>query len=157
MSASSTAKRKNDRRTIFGFIERNKSMKGLEFEGIMKYLMTKTGGNIHENGTIEITSNSIGDGYDLKDIINYQNKNIYGSKNEENASICFDFKNRLIQLSSYSIKSQNSGSGNLRNWVIEVSNDKQSWKEVDSHSNDSSLNGSNIVAIFDIKEKRKTN
>ena len=36
--------------------------KGKEFEGIMNFLTNESGGNIHDNGTIEITSNSISQG-----------------------------------------------------------------------------------------------
>ena len=37
----------------FPFTENN------EFNGIIKYLTGKTGGNIHDNGTINVSSNSI--------------------------------------------------------------------------------------------------
>ena len=30
-----------------------------EFDGIINYLTNKTGGNIHDNGTVEVTNNSI--------------------------------------------------------------------------------------------------
>ena len=42
-------------------IKEFKLEKGHEFEGIMKHLTKETGGNIHDIGTIEISSNSIFD------------------------------------------------------------------------------------------------
>ena len=76
--------------------------------------------------------------------------------NCEGGFICFDFKDKRIQLTCYSIKSSgnSSGSGHLRNWVIEVSKDGNEWKEVDRHTNDSTLNGRNIIGTFKVNEKQ---
>ena len=125
-----------------------------EFHGIMRQLTDETNGNIHDNGTIEITSNSISGSNHPKYLVDYQNDNYYHSKDEENATICFDFKERAIQMTSYSIKSYNGNqsNGHLRNWVVEVSNDKNSWTAVDKHENDSTLRGYNIIANFITKE-----
>ena len=126
---------------------------GREFSGIMKHLSESTGGNIHDNGTIEITSNSIySDCYHPKNLVNYNQSpyTFYESNNEANTYIRFDFKDKKIQVDSYSIQSDNNdpNSGHLRNWVLEVSNDSDHWEVIDSHSNDSSLNGSNIIKTF---------
>ncbi|KAK8867177.1 hypothetical protein M9Y10_010153 [Tritrichomonas musculus] len=131
-----------------------KSEKGHEFEGIMHYLTDLTGGNIHDNQTIEITSNSIhGSNHHPKNLVDYQNNNFYHSKNDPSPFVLFDFKDRRVQISDYSIKTYSSGQndgGHLRNWVLEVSNDGDSWEEIDSHSEDSKLNGSGITANFQV-------
>lgn len=128
---------------------------GQKFEGMMRYLTSKTGGNIHDNGTIEITSNSIYDSsYHPKNLVDYDKSNIYHSNNNENVYIRFDFKTMKIQVDSYSVQSYSSGqnSGNLRNWVVEVSNDSQNWEIIDQHSNDSSLNGASITSTFQTRK-----
>lgn len=51
------------------------------------------------------------------------------------------------------MKTSNNSPGHLRNWVIEVSNDGKTWKIIDRHENDSTLNGSSIITNFDIKSK----
>ena len=137
-----------------GFKEFN-ATEGHEFEGIMRYLTRQTGGNIHDNGTIKITSNSIRSVSHPKNLVDYENSNFYESNNESEIFICFDFKDRRVQLSDYSIMSHSYGPncGNLRNWVIEVSNDRTFWEEVDRHSNDTTLNNSNITAVFHVNEK----
>ena len=55
-----------------------------------------------------------------------------------------------------SLKSVGCGqnSHNLKSWIVEVSNDQQTWEEIDKHDNDSSLNGPNLVATFRTKEKK---
>ena len=150
---------KNDEEMIENLIHNEfKSSPGKEFNGIMHFLTHQTDGNIHENGTIEITSNSIHSSYHPKHLVDYNKKNYYHSKNIENSFVCFDFKEKSIQLNSYSIRSHNSGKncGNLRNWVLEVSNDGNHWIEVDRHLNDDALNGPKISSNFDVKNQKYT-
>lgn len=127
-----------------------------EIEGIMKYLNQNSSGNIHDNGTINITSNSILSGsYNPKNLVDYNNNNNnwYASENKKDAEVVFDFKDMLIQVSSYSIKSIHSGPNmnHLRNWVIEISNDGNEWEEIDKRENESSLNGSNFIKTFAVQ------
>lgn len=128
-----------------------------EFDGILRYLTNKTGGNIHDNKTIDISSNSIySDSHHPKNLVDYSDRTHYCSNDEQDIKICFDMKENIIQLESYTIKSRNDGPnwGHLRNWVIEVSNDKNKWEIIDEHKNDSTLNERDIIATF---ETKKTN
>lgn len=129
---------------------------GKEFEGIMRYLTNKTGCNIHDNGTIEITSNSIyNNSYHPKNLVDYGSESkFYQSDNISDGMINFDFKDRSIQLKSYAIKYHKYGQGciyDIPNWVIEVSNDNSKWIEVNSHRDDSALNSQNCTAVFNVK------
>ena len=120
----------------------------------MRYLTSKTGGNIHDNGTIEITSNSIwnnNNNHHPKKLVEYDKDSYYDSNcNDINTYIRFDFKDKKVQVESYTIQSIGSGPNycHLRNWVVEVPNDCQKWEIIDQHSNDPSLNGSNIISTF---------
>ena len=133
-----------------------KHNKEKEFDGIMKFLTNETGGNIHDNGTIEITSNSIRSNCHPKNLVDFKKSNNYDSLDDGNATIVFDFKEKLIQLQSYSIKTNDNGPNgcHLKNWVIEVSNDGKNWIEIDTHLKDPSLNGPNIISNF-VVEKPK--
>ena len=88
-------------------------------------------------------------------LVDYNNDNYYFSKDVSNSFVCFDFKDKSVKLSSYSIKSHNDGKNyaHLKNWVIEVSDDAKSWKIIDNQKNCSLLNGSNLVANFKIDKK----
>ena len=129
---------------------------GSEFKGIMHYLTNKSGGNIHDKGIVDITSNSVrGDSYHPKNSVDYESDRFYASVNNSTlAYICFDFKDNRIQLSNYSIKSANTGKNreNLRSWVVEASNDGKNYEELDSHSDDQTLNGANNIGIFKISK-----
>ena len=133
-------------------------VKGKELEGILNFLTKQTGGNIHDNGTIEITSNSIHSDDHPKNLVDYQSNNYYyPAGNDRNAFVCFDFKDKLIQLTSYSIKSHDDDRNckHLRNWVIEVSNDGKTWQEIDRHENEDKLNGRKLIVNFEISPPMK--
>lgn len=128
---------------------------GGEFNGIINFLTTKTGGNVHLNDTVEITSNSVFRDFVPSNLVDYKSNFSYSSNNEPNVKVCFDFKNRKIQLDSYSIKSTDNhqNMGHMRNWVVEVSNDLKKWYIVDRRSNASDLNGPLITACFDLNRR----
>lgn len=122
---------------------------GQDFNGLMRYLVDKTGGNIHDNGTVEITANSI-----YGNIIKYyhpkylvENSGQYQA-NGSSIVLLFDFKEKQVQLTSYTIETD--GCRHLRNWIIECSNDSNNWYKIDEHSNDNSLNSNNKIVSFDI-------
>jgi hypothetical protein len=56
-----------------------------------------------------------------------------------------------VTLTHYSVRSRRDGnSANLRSWILEGSNDCESWVEIDHHTNDSSLNSQGAIATFPI-------
>ena len=122
-----------------------------EANGIFKHLTEETGGNIKDNGTIEITSNSIHcDSCDLKNLVEFQKDQKFRFDNKQNSEICFDLKDKQIQITNYSIKSYADGPGgdNLKNWILEVSNDQKEWIKIDEHKDDSQLNNQYVIATF---------
>ena len=96
---------KCNQNTKIDFIEIH-HCKNKEFHGIMNYLYEKTGSNIHENGTINITSNSIcNENYHPKIVLIIKLMLFIALKIEVILMFCFDFKDFLIHLDCYSIKS----------------------------------------------------
>lgn len=66
----------------------------------------------------------------------------------------FDFKEKQILPTNYSIQSAADTQSNqhLRNWVVEVSNDKVNWEIIYQHSDDSTLNSRGKMATFSTKK-----
>lgn len=129
---------------------------GIEFSGIIKYLTDKTGGNINDNGTIEISSNNINRGggfksYHPKNILNSNQSDDYMANDGKTAYIRFDFKDKMVELSNYTVKNTERG-GKIKNWVFEVSDDAVSWTEIDKR-NDFNFN-SKRSWTFDVKNKK---
>lgn len=132
-----------------------KYQQGKEFDGILRSLSNETGGNIHNNGTIQITTNSQYSNYVPQNIVNFDTNSLYHSENIKDTYLLFDFKNKIIQLSNYSIMSHSSANSCLRNWVVEASNDGKIWEEIDKHNEDSSLNGEKNENTFNISQKNR--
>lgn len=108
-----------------------------EFNGIIKYLTEKTGGNIHDNGTIEVKSNN----YSClpKNLLDFNKSTYYLANSQSDIWINFDFKEKKVKLTNYSIQCYKTGTHQLRSWVIEVSNDNKNWKTIDEHKDDQTL------------------
>ncbi|KAK8898305.1 hypothetical protein M9Y10_000588 [Tritrichomonas musculus] len=127
-----------------------------KFHGILRHLGDEAGGNVHDKRVVEISSSTRvqGDSYNPKNVADYGSNSYFAPCNVKNVDICFDFKEKQIQPTNYSIQSININCCNayLRNWVVEVSNDKVNWDIVDEHSNDSSLKGIDKMATFNIKQ-----
>lgn len=129
---------------------------GENFNGIIKYLTNKTGGNVHDNKTIEVTSNSLYDNYKLpKYVVDYESNTGFFSKDEDGTFLCFDFKDKIIQITNYSIESygQEKNMCHPKNWVAEVSEDGSNWIEIDRHIDDPSLNEHSITVTFKVQKE----
>ncbi|KAK8842759.1 hypothetical protein M9Y10_025623 [Tritrichomonas musculus] len=124
-----------------------------DFKGIIKYLTDKTLGNIHDNGTIEVTSNSYVNEREPKYLLDYNYNHSYKPK-QTDAWVCFNFKNKKVKLTNYSIRSNINGQNghHLKSWVIETSNDGKVWNQIDQRVNCPTLNGSLAVGTFDVKD-----
>jgi hypothetical protein len=119
---------------------------GHSFEGIIHAMTKECGGNVHRKGVVTITSS--GDGWNKPfQVADHGWDNYWNSQNGPNSWICFDFKERSVALSHYTLKSH-SGTGHFfLAWVIEGSNDSSNWTTLDTR-NTHSLNGPNIVETY---------
>ena len=117
-------------------------------DGIIAHLTREFGGNVHDKGIVNVTASSVLGSYEPKDAVDLEGDKEFASEDKENSWICYDFKDRRVTPTSYSIRSQSGGSGSchLKSWVIEASNDGQSWTEIDRRDGNSDLNASAGVA-----------
>lgn len=124
-----------------------------DFNGIIKYLTDKTGGNLHDNKTIEVTSNSFCSSDHPKNLLDFNWDNYYQAKSQDDSWVCFDFKNKKVKITNYSIKShkRDKDRHHLRSWILEISNDGDSWTTIDEHNDCQTLNGNFITGTFGVK------
>ena len=122
------------------------------YEHIIQHLSKYYHGNVHVKNAVQIISSSkYDDGEKVKNIVEQNNKD-FATKNEIGSWIQLDFKKRNVLLDSYTLVTFNGNENDehLKNWILEVSNDGENYKEIDRQENCDFLNGSLNRATFQV-------
>ncbi|KAK8866351.1 hypothetical protein M9Y10_009313 [Tritrichomonas musculus] len=104
--------------------------------------------------TVEVTSSSIrGNDKNVSPFhaIDFNIETRFITEDQQNSFICFDFKERKIKLSNYSVRSSigtKPKSENVQCWKIEGSNDNIKWDTLDSQTIEKSLDGKGFYNTF---------
>lgn len=131
--------------------------------GIIRYLTNEAGGNVHDKGVVVVSGSSECGGNDRhsKFAVDLDNKQTrFASKNEENSWLQYNFKDRKIHPTHYSIRSKPCGKNdwNPCHWVIEGSNTgNNDWKVLDTRSDIKVLDDTSVTHTFDIQEHLEPN
>ena len=128
------------------------------FKGIINKLTEESGGNVNDKGEVKVTSSPT-NGNDVisKYAVDFDNNQHYfQSKNEPNSWIKYDFQERTVRPTHYSIRTRpdgGKGDNHPKNWIIEGSNTDQEddWIILDSRNDISILDDSNTIHTFDIQ------
>ena len=131
-------------------------------EGIFAHFTRECGGNIHDQGIVNITASDCPEDRccpknTVNGLGNANNQNNFGreffcSENYPDSWICYDFKERRVLPTSYTVMSfwERPHAEHPQSWVIEVSNDATSWTEIDRRDNNDELNDYDAIANFEI-------
>lgn len=135
-----------------------------QFKGIIFHLGNGNPKSVIENGAVDITSSPIlsnNSGHAASHVVDFDNDSkSFLSDFKENSWLTYDFKNRKVRPSSYSIKSHHwGGKGNYhpKSWCIEGSNDNEHWKTLDSCTDEKCLDGKNLSKNFPVKNNLDVN
>jgi hypothetical protein len=105
-------------------------------DGIISYLTKKHRGNVHQRGIVTITAKpfesddwgrSSEGAWKLADLTSSL---FYSSKDEVGQWTCWDFHERRVRLSHYTIKGWH-----IKSWIVEGSRDGVNWTEIDRQTN----------------------
>ena len=135
------------------------------FKGIIRHLANECGGNVSDKNEVIVTSSSSNNCFPdrlPKNAVDFDDvQSIAQTNNEENAWIKYDFKDRKVHPTHYSMRSHEAGKGgnHPQHWVIEGSNTDRDddWKMLDSRRNVTVLDESYRVHTFEIQEKLDSN
>jgi hypothetical protein len=146
-------------------------------DGIIAYLTRECRGNVHKRHIVKVTSGSFAKetrganrhsgAYD--NAPNFAAKNAadletnsyfvsaYRDKEEyilhtRNNWICYDFEERRIVPSYYTIRTWHGdpGASHMKSWLIETSTDGENWQEVAREEDNKQLNGRSFSATFPV-------
>ena len=119
--------------------------------GIITALTAIANGNVHENGIVKITASST-DHSNPQQVVDRGWNDFWFSQNKQGQWIMFDFIQRQIAISDYTIKTIkfSEDSCHLKTWCIEGSLDCSNWTLIDEQDTDA-LNGPNKIVSFKCK------
>ena len=96
------------------------------FDGIISYLSEECGGNVHVKGVVDITPSS-NNTSQCHHVTAYRCNRDWCTQDEPNSWICFDFKEKTVRLTKYSLRS--GVWFHPLHWVVEGSSDGESWND----------------------------
>jgi hypothetical protein len=104
---------------------------GKPLDGIISYLTTKHGGNVHDMRIVTVTSKSVaqyGTGAP-QNVVDLASRSVFESEDHGNSDqwISWDFRNMRVRLTHYTIKTLKG----LRSWSVQGSLDGDRWTEID--------------------------
>ncbi|KAK8871534.1 hypothetical protein M9Y10_007265 [Tritrichomonas musculus] len=129
------------------------------FNGIFNFLKRKSSDKIEAE--VDITASSCysdnADWCQPKNVVLFDDLyKCYESKNLPNSWISFDFKEKRVIPTNYTIRSRDIDSNFIhpKSWVIEGSIDNESWTILDRQNNCSRLNGKSLIYTFSLSNQQ---
>jgi hypothetical protein len=146
-------------------------------DGIIAHLTRECGGNVHDHHVVDITSGSFEKETEGANPHSgaYNNDPSLATKNAadletysrflsayrhysediphtRNNWICYDFKERRIMPTHYTIRTNDDSPGwaHLKSWLVETSMDGENWREVAREEDNKQLNGKRFTATFPV-------
>jgi hypothetical protein len=91
--------------------------------------------------------------FDAADLTN--TSNYFQSKNESNQWLCYDFKNRKVRRTHYSIH-PHSNNLYLRSWIVEGLLDGSNWSVLDRCVNNDEMTSAHPIGIFTVSQSNES-
>jgi hypothetical protein len=116
------------------------------WSGLIAHLTDLCGGNVHEYGVVTISCSSTRRNQ-CHHVVNYSWTDYWYALGSPNSWIQFDFKDRVVSMTHYSLKSDGYGGYHLVEWVVQGSMDGDSWTDLDRRKTQD-LNNNFVTKIY---------
>jgi hypothetical protein len=151
-------------------------------DGIIAHLTRECGGNVHDCHVVDVTCGSFekeakganphsgaydnDPNYAAKNAADLETDSIFFSAfrwryrtrdipHTPNNWICYDFNERRIVPTHYTIRTYSLGIAHLKSWLVETSADGKSWREVAREEDNEQLNGPLLAGTFAVADSGK--
>ena len=126
---------------------------GSPFEGIFNSLASQCQKNPHLADVVEVTASSKERSNPYK-LLDYDWRGWFYTRNEPDSFIQFDFKDKLVCPTWYSIRTDGNNCSHIKSWVLEGTNDLSAWKEIDRRVNQENMNNDFAVGTYKCAKTR---
>jgi hypothetical protein len=123
---------------------------GSPLDGIIAALTRSAGGNVHDQGIVDVSASSVNGNYPERNAVDLGQQNYFQSENQPNQWLRYDFKDRRIRLTEYSIAAH-TGGWFIHSWVVEGSEDGSTWTTLDERQNNNDANSNHPIATFKVE------
>jgi hypothetical protein len=125
--------------------------------GIIAALTTRWGGNVADKSVVDVIFSACLDQtrFAPRNVADLEARSNFVSENTPGQWVGYYFKGRRLKLTGYGIRSRYDGwanSNNLKQWVVEVSDDNSTWFEADRRDGNDELNGTDRRASFAVTQ-----
>jgi hypothetical protein len=132
------------------YIECLKRTPDSPWSGLISVLSEFCGGNVHEKDVVVVSCSSTGRNQ-CWSVVNSDWNDYWYTQSSPNSWIQFDFKDRFVSLTHYTLKSDGYTTHHLLQWTLQGSIDGNSWTDLDRR-NTQELNGNYVTKIFPCAE-----
>jgi hypothetical protein len=104
---------------------------------------------VHDRGIVDISAKSVySSSYLGRNAADLQSTTLFQSLDEPDQWLCYDFKNRRVMPTHYSIHGYSNHY--LRSWTFEGSVDGSSWFSLDDQKGNSTTNSNHPIGTFSV-------
>jgi hypothetical protein len=114
-------------------------------------LTSQSGGNVSDRGIVNVSGTTTYASYVAKNAVDLLSTSYFHSLHEPNQWLCYDFKNRKIRPTHYSLHAHSTHY--LRSWIFEGSINGSNWTELDRHTDDQTTNWNHPIGTFSISNR----
>jgi hypothetical protein len=120
-------------------------------DGIIAFLTKEHGANVHNLGIVHVTASGSAFADSPQNAVDLQHNGFHQSPDAPNQWLRYDFKNRRVKLTGYSIAAH-TDNWFLRSWAIEGSHDGEDnhWTALDSRTNNTDAHVGHPIATFNV-------
>jgi hypothetical protein len=122
---------------------------GLPLDGIIAHLTRVHGGNVHDRGVVIVSASSVwNSSTPVRNAVELGERRTFESEMAPNEWVCYDFKDRRVELTDYSIA--NFSDAFLRSWIVEGSDDGSTWITLDERIHNTDADAGRPIVTFSV-------
>jgi hypothetical protein len=127
---------------------------GKRLDGIIAHLTRQNGGqNVYHTGTVNVTAISIASQYAIENSLDFHTQSLSHTACKIDPWLCYDFQEKRVQVAAYSF--QPYGQYCSGQWILEISNNKSDWIEIDRRNGTQEVLGRGLVT-FSVADARQS-